>query len=100
MKAKEYLEDLNNSSSREILKPCVLWYTAKPNRVKSLFTTAQHAFDRTRTITILAKHKVTETKRSACWEEHDREGRKHFSLHFSLQGFFITGILKHCFVKI
>ena len=46
--------------------------TAKPNMVESLFTTAQHALDRTRKVTILAKHKVTETERSACWKEHDR----------------------------
>ena len=62
---------INNNSSREILKSRVLQCTVKSNRVESLFTTAQDAFDCTKKVTILAKDKVTETERSACWEEHD-----------------------------
>ena len=71
----------------------VLQRTAKPNRVETLFTTAQHALDRTRKVTILAKHSVTETEISVCWEEHDREGKE----PLCSQCFFITSILKHCF---
>ena len=67
---------INNNSSREVLKSCVVQSTEKPDRVESLFTTAQHTLDRTRKITIVAKPKVTKTKRSACWEEHGTEGKK------------------------
>ena len=84
---------INNNSSREILKSRVSQCTGKPNRVESLFTTAQHAFDGTRKVTISAKHEVTETKRSACWEEHDGEGKK----PLCSQCFFVMSILKNCF---
>ena len=56
---------INSNSSREILKSRVLQYAAKSNRVESLFTTGRHPLDRTKNATILAKHKVTETKKSA-----------------------------------
>ena len=39
-----------------------------PGVFRLLGTTAQHTLDRTRKVTILAKHKVTETERSACWK--------------------------------
>ena len=85
---------INNNSSREILKSHVLQYTEKSNRVESFLTTAQHTLDRTRKVTILAKDKVTETEgKSACWEEHDGEGKKPLYSWC----FFITSILKYCF---
>ena len=61
--------------------------------VESLFTTAQHALDSTRKVIILAKDKVMQTERSACWEEHDGEDMK----PLCFQCFFITSILKYCF---
>ena len=61
--------------------------------VESLFTTAQHALDSTRKVIILAKDKVMQTERSACWEEHDGEGNK----PLCSRCFFITSILKYCF---
>ena len=89
MKAKYYLWRLEQI----IIQQEKLQSLAKPNRVESLFTTAQHALDRTRKVTILAKHNVTETEISACWEEHDVEGKK----PLCSQGFFVTSIIKHCF---
>ena len=87
---------INNNSSREILKSRVLQCTAKSNRVESLFTTAQHTLDRTRKVTILAKHKVTDTERSACWEEHNGESKR----PLCSQCFFITSILKYWLQKL
>ena len=84
---------VNNNSLREILTSHVLLCTAKPNSGESLFTTAQHALDQTRKVTILRKHKVAETKGSVCWEEHGEEGKK----PLCSQCFFITSSLKHCF---
>ena len=94
MKAKDYLMvRLNNNSSREKLKSCVLQCTVKSNRVESLFTTAQHALDLTRKVTILAKDKVMQTERKAYWEEHAGEGKK----PLYSQCFFIMSILNYCF---
>ena len=85
---------INNNSSREILKSHDLQFTAKSNRVESLFTKAQHTFYCTRKVTILAKHKVPEMERSACWEEHDREGKK----PLCSQCFFIRSIRNIAFL--
>ena len=84
---------INNNSSREILQSRVLECTPKPNRAESLFNTVQHALDRTKKVTNLAKHNVTETEINVYWDEHDGEGKK----PFCSQCFSITSITKHCF---